>query len=97
MRCSLSLDIVTGWDFTVPSLRVISSQILTQLSVLFLMVCPPCTIFSDLMRLWNFKRMTLEDVNMKWEEGMLHVAHAMQCVAHPGHKSVPAHRDDCAA
>ena len=79
MRCSLSLDIVTGWDFTVPSLRAISLQILNQLSVLFLMVCPPCTIFSDLMRLWNFKRMTLEDINMKWEEGMLHLAHSMQC------------------
>ena len=40
---------------------------------------PPCTIFSELQRLWNFKRMLKETFDAKWAEGMLFLEHAMLC------------------
>ena len=42
------------------------------------MLSPPCQVFSDLQRLFNFKRMTQEQVATKLEAGMVHVRHSMQ-------------------
>ena len=76
---SLSLDILTGWDFKVPSFRALSLTLLLQLQILLLVLSPPCTIFSELQRLWNFKRMARAKVEEKWAEGMLYLTHAMDC------------------
>ena len=77
----LSLDIETGWDLRLHELRKLSLQLLVTLPILFLILCPPCTIFSELQRLWNMKRMSKATWDSKWEEGMLHVSHCMDCAA----------------
>ena len=57
-------------------------RLLAQLSVLLLILSPPCTIFSELQRLWNFKKMTQDAINAKWSEGMLYLEHAMAAALH---------------
>ena len=76
---SLSLDIISGWDFKIPSLRSLSLELLSRLCICLVILSPPCIIFSDLQRLWNFKRMSQSQVRLKWDEGMLHLKHAMDC------------------
>ena len=75
----LSLDILTGWDFRHDNVRKLSLDLLTSLPVQFVMLCPPCAIFSALQRLWDIKKMSKDVFNSKWEEGVLHVSHAMAC------------------
>ena len=75
----LSLDILTGWNFELPNVRAISLALLTTLCIRFLMLSPPCTIFSQLQRLWNFKRMHKADVEARWAHGMMLLTHAMDC------------------
>lgn len=74
----LSLDILTGWNFQDRTLQRLSLQLLTTLSVLFLVVCPPCRAFSELQRLWNFKRMSLQKQRDIMNEGMIYLTHAME-------------------
>ena len=76
---TLSLDLVTGWDFRQLQWRVLSLGLLTLLQIRVLIISPPCTAFSALQRMWNFKRMTPEVVAAKLAEGMLYVRHAMDC------------------
>ena len=77
----LSLDIQTGWDFCQEGLCHLSIKLLIQLQILIVMLCPPCTVFSKLQRLWNFKKYTKEVVAAKLEHGARFVNHAMQCAA----------------
>ena len=53
---SLSLDLTTGWGFEVPEIATLTLLLLTQLHIWFLMTSPPCTAFSALQRLWNYKK-----------------------------------------
>ena len=76
---SLSLDILTGWDFNLESRRQLSIALLPQLKIGFLMLSPPCTIFSTLQSVFNFKRWTKEYIQMRMDEGITHVHHSMQC------------------
>eukprot|EP00435_Cladocopium_sp_Y103_P016186 s3646_g4.t1 len=76
----LSLDILTGWDFQNLDQRQLAIRLLTTLSIMFLVVCPPCRAFSELQRLWNFKRMTKEKQQQLMSEGMTYLEHAMQAV-----------------
>ena len=55
---SLSLDLITGWDFEVPEIATLTLLLLTQLHIWFLMTSPPCTAFSALQRLWNYKKIS---------------------------------------
>ena len=75
----LSLDLLCGWDFRVKRLRNLSLHLLSVLSIMLVILSPPCTIFSELQRLWNFKRMLKETFEAKWAEGMLYLEHAMLC------------------
>lgn len=52
-----SMDILTGLNFLDPSARKQSLYILDKFAIGLLITCPPCTVFSDLQRLWNFKQM----------------------------------------
>ena len=79
LRGSLSLDILTGWDFNSHELRQLSLKLLSVLSIMMLILSPPCTAFSELQRLWNYKKMTKEAVERQWEQGMVFLRHAMQC------------------
>ncbi len=77
MRGVLSCDILTHWDFRVPDIQMLSLNLLTFLQITFLMLCPPCTIFSELMRLWNIKKMARDVFASKWAEGMVYLTHSM--------------------
>ena len=56
--CIVSLDILTGWDFTQARNRQLSLDALKQFEVDFCMLSPPCTMFSCLQILFNnFKKM----------------------------------------
>jgi len=74
---NLSLDILTGWDFQIPWVRSLSLQLLSWFNIVFVMLSPPCTIFSELQKLWNIKRMEEETFNMKWAEHMVYLTHSM--------------------
>ena len=76
---SLSCDLVTGWDFRDPKLKSFSLHLLVVLEITFLMLCPPCTMFSILQRLWNFKHWTQDEIDAKMSEAVTYVDHAMLC------------------
>ena len=76
---SMSIDLETGWDFRLPSMRTLSMQLLSILQIHFLIMSPPCTVFSELQRLWNIKRISQCEWAKKWDEGMLFLDHCMQC------------------
>lgn len=75
----LSLDLITGWDFELPHIRQLSFNLLAQLQIVFLMLSPPCTIFSQLQRLWNFKKMSKVVMEAKIAQGMRFLEHSMEC------------------
>ena len=79
LRGSLSLDLLTGWNMNCKRIRELSLKLLEVLTIAFLVLSPPCTAFSDLQRLWNYKRMTAAMIQSQWDEGMLHLRHAMAC------------------
>ena len=76
-EASLSCDITTGWNFELAEVRALSFHILDLLAIEMVGLSPPCTIFSDIQRLWNIKRMTKERYEAKWAHGMLLLRHAM--------------------
>ena len=73
----LSLDLLTSWDFRDANIRLLCLDLLNKIMVLFVMLCPPCTVFSILQRLWNFKKMSPSYVKQIYEEGLTHLTHAM--------------------
>ena len=60
LKAVLSLDLETGWNFSNAAHRARSLQLLRIRAVVFLVLCPPCTMFSAIQKLWNFKRMDSE-------------------------------------
>ena len=76
---SLSLDILTGWGFAISACRELALQMLIKLDVLFAMMSPPCTAFSILQRMWNYKKMDPKVVKAKLDEGKLRWNHAVAC------------------
>ena len=75
----LSCDLVTGWDFRDPKLKSFSLNLLVVLEIMFVMLCPPCTMFSILQRLWNFKHWTQDEIDEKMSVAVAYVDHAMEC------------------
>ena len=73
-----SLDILTGWDFRVPEYRQVSLDLLSQVAIYMLILSPPCTVFSSLMQMWNYKKMDPEKVASQWKTGMVFLEHAMR-------------------
>ena len=76
---SLSLDLNVGWDFRSKHLRDLSLRLLTVLQIKLLILSPPCTIFSELQRLWNKKKMLPHVWDERWAEGKLYLSHSMHC------------------
>ena len=77
----LSLDILTGWDFRKAQHRQASFLPI----ILFLMLSPPCTAFSSLMRLWNYKKMSPEKAAALWATGMCFLEHSMELAENQVH------------
>ena len=79
-RCR-GLSSVT-WQLAGTSLKNLSaSSPLSRLSVMFLVVCPPCKFFSDLQRLWNFKKMSAATIRAMQQEAMVYLQHSMEAAA----------------
>ena len=57
MKASWSLDLVCGWDALNPSDVKVAKTLQERVMPKFIMASPPCTMFSALMKLWNFKKM----------------------------------------
>ena len=57
MKASWSLDLVCGWDALNPVDVKMAKTLQERVKPKFIMASPPCTMFSALMKLWNFKKM----------------------------------------
>jgi len=78
-RGSLSLDLHTGWDFRIPKLRDLSCRLLVLLRIAMLILSPPCTAFSFLQEMFNYKKLPVEVVQQKMAAAMILLRHALQC------------------
>ena len=58
LAASFSLDIVHGWDALTTKHCEYAIWLLEFFLPKFLMCSPPCTFYSALMRMWNYKKMT---------------------------------------
>ena len=81
LTAMLSCDLATGWNFLEEPQRQLALQLLSRLSVMFLVVCPPCKFFSDLQRLWNFKKMSAAKIRAMQQEAMIYLQHSMEAAA----------------
>ena len=75
----LCLDTLTGWNFDDGDLCMLSERALTVLQISFVFLCPPCTAFSALNSLWNFKNMSPEKVQAWMRQGRHYLTHSMRC------------------
>ena len=77
-NCILSLDILTGWDFTQARNRQLSLDALKQFEVDFCVLSPPCTMFSCLQILFkNFEKMDPAVFQRRWHEAEVFMKHSM--------------------
>lgn len=79
LRGALSLDLLSGWDFCCKWLRELSVLLLMQLNIIVLILSPPCTAFSALQEIFNYKKLTVEVVRAKIERAMVFLRHALDC------------------
>ena len=56
LRASIALDLTTGWDFRDPAQRQKARELVRKHRPAVLLLSPPCTTFSPLRRLSNYKR-----------------------------------------
>lgn len=75
----LSLDLQTHWDFNKTRDQDLSLELLDKLKIQYLMLSPPCTAFSVLQELWNFKKYTAEKVKAILDQGRHYLNHSMRC------------------
>ena len=75
-----------GFQYTLPEG---GQHILVDcLECVLLMLSPPCTVFSELQRLWNIKRIPEQTWKHRWEVGMVFLKHSM----HAAQNQVAGHR-----
>lgn len=73
----LSFDVLNGWDFDMPVCKKLSLDILRRCDVNFLCLSPPCTMFSELQRAFNFHKMPVEVYERRMKQARGYVAHSM--------------------
>ena len=73
----LSFDILNGWNFDNEDVVQISLDILRLQTVYFCYMSPPCTMFSELQRLWNYKRLGTEKWKIRWGIAVSYIDHCM--------------------
>ena len=61
LRCSLSADLLSSWDFESLEARKNFLRELESRRPRVLMTCAPCTFYCRLMALWNLKKMTEDE------------------------------------
>ena len=72
-----SLDLTTGWDFTKASHRKKALALIRELCPVLVILSPPCTTFSQLRNLSNYKR-SPQQVEAEEAEGLQHLEFAVQ-------------------
>ena len=73
---SIALDLTTGWDFKLASHREEARSLVKTKKPGVLLLSPPCTTYSPLRRLTNYKRHPWE-VQQEEQEGDLHMDYAV--------------------
>ena len=73
-----SFDIVTGCDLLTWSGRAQVLNVLNDKSPLFMVSSPPCTMYSELMRLWNLKKMEYETRKLRQHEADILLTFGME-------------------
>ena len=73
---SIALDLTTGWDFKLASHREEARGLVKTKKPGVLLLSPPCTTYSPLRRLTNYKRHPWE-VQQDEQEGDLHMDYAV--------------------
>ena len=88
LQSVLSCDLLTGWNFEDGHCAQLSMDLLDRLMIDFLILSPPCTVFSELQRLWDFKRVHPAKVQAVWRQGMMLLVHSIECA----HRQLASHR-----
>ena len=70
-RHGQALDLRTGWDFTKRAHRREAIQLVKKFKPALLVLSPPCTTFSTLRRLSDYKR-DFDTVEQERQEGLMH-------------------------
>ena len=78
---SFSFDIMQGWNFDLEELRKLTLSMVETGRVRFLYLSPPCTMFSELTRLWNRKRMTERVYEQRMAIATTYMEHSMMAAA----------------
>ena len=71
-QCGGSLDLTTGWDFNLKKHQEAALRLINRMKPSLILLCPPCTTFSSLRYLSNFKRQP-KVVAAEEEEGLRHL------------------------
>lgn len=99
LNAKISLDIAHGWNGLDPHHRKLAEKLLHHAAPRFLMLSPPCTYFSPLMQMWNFKKMhrLVKEAKKKSAFAMVensvdgalhqHYAERLFCFEHPARAS----------
>ena len=73
----LAFDIIHGWDLQKEDLQKITIQLLQLGIITFLYLSPPCTMFSELQRLWNRKKIDPAIWDARWAQAVGFLEHCM--------------------
>ena len=74
-----SFDVLNHWNFDIAELRALTLKMLRSGCIWFLYLSPPRTMFSELMRLFNYHRMSASDFDRRWQQAVQYVCHSMSC------------------
>lgn len=86
-KCFLSLDLLTGWDFTDAKNQSLSMEALQKYDVDMCVLSPPCTMFSALQILFsNFEKLDPAVFKKRWGEAEQFIAHSMEVAEHQIHR-----------
>ena len=72
-----ALDLATGWNFNLASHQRQALELISTLKPALIILSPPCTVFSTLRRLSDYKRNPAE-VKQEQQEGLSHVKFSVQ-------------------
>lgn len=73
-RWCWAFDILNGWNFDSVPLKELTCAILS-LGVIYIFLSPPCTMFSELQRLWNYKKMPPHIFEARWSQAKAYMDH----------------------
>ena len=74
---SLSFDLANEFDFQTVASRADCLRSVEKWQPKFIMLSPPCTMYSPLQALWNLHKMSEETLKARWEEAHTHLDFSM--------------------